>query len=98
MLGSARLLMAETERFPDVCADLWNIEVQAVVAPIIEFIAAAQVEGALLPGEPRTAAMHLVNLACGGLRFRITPPATAGADRSAWIDSVVAFVWCEASG
>ena len=96
LLGIARLVVAEAERFPDVCADLWNSEMRAVTVPITRFIAAAQAEGALLLGEPEVAAMHLVNLAGGGLRFLIEPPFVTAADREAWVDSVVSFVWGEA--
>ena len=95
LLGTARLVVAEAERFPDVCADLWNTEVQAITAPITQFIAAAQAQGALLSGQPEAAAMHLVNLACGGLRFLIVPPFANPAERAAWLDTVVDFVWPE---
>ena len=95
LLGTARLVVAEAERFPDVCADLWNTEVQAITVPITQFIAAAQSQGALSSGQPEAAAMHLVNLACGGLRFLIVPPFANPADRAAWLDTVVDFVWPE---
>lgn len=96
LLGTTRLVVAEAERFPDVCNDLWDTEMGAVAAPIVQFIhQVQQQEGAMLVGPPEAAAFHLLNLACGGFRFLINPPLPSAGEQQAWIDSVVGFVWPE---
>lgn len=95
LLGTTRLVVAEAERFPDVCNDLWETEMGAVSAPIVQFIRQAQQHGAMRLGPPEAAAFHLLNLACGGFRFLINPPLASAVEQQTWIDSVVAFVWPE---
>ena len=71
--GLTRLLIAESQRFPDIAAALLA-EVDTLFEPVAAHLRAQTKRGELHISDPGEAALDLVFLAVGGLRFLLAEP------------------------
>ena len=91
-LAIVRLSVAEAGRFPDICAAIWEAETREILAPVVEYLGRLKTDGILDLGDPPDAAYHLINLACGGLRFLLNKPLPRGKARPRWAQSVLQMI------
>ena len=71
----ARLLIAESQRFPNIAGAMME-ELAQLAAPLVTFLEDANRRGELRVPNPATTALDIITLAIGGIQFVLTQPRT----------------------
>ncbi|WP_299695877.1 TetR/AcrR family transcriptional regulator [Hydrocarboniphaga sp.] len=89
--GLARLLIAESQRFPDIAAAMLD-EVAHLFEPVTVYLRQAVRDGLLRVPDPAAATLDLAILAMGGFNFLLSEPPTSAAVLRKRAGSVVALL------
>lgn len=86
-----RLVVAETDRFPELGEALLADD-NFLVEPVIDYLTRAAARGDLAIADPYAAAMQLSALAGGGARFLMKKPSLGAERRAQWVQAILKFV------
>lgn len=89
-LAVLRLVIAESERFPELSEALLRDD-HYMLEPVVDYLSRATAEGLLAVPDPYAATMQLAALAIGGTRSLIKKPRTDAASRAHWVAAVSQF-------
>lgn len=90
-LAVQRMVISETERFPELGAALLRDD-RFLFAPLVNYLTRATEEGELSIPNPYDATMQLAALASGGTRFLIKKPPRDPKRQAEWVDAILEFV------
>jgi AcrR family transcriptional regulator len=90
-LALLRLVVAESERFPELSRALLSND-RFLLEPVLDYLTRAATDGRLTIADPYAGAMQLAALASGGSRFLLKKPRTGRRSREHWIAAVLQFV------